>query len=246
MSDPARLALVTGGTKRVGAAIGAQLAEAGYEVAVTSRNADGDSAHYCVESALDSAEAPLAILDAVQDRFGRLPDLIVNNAARFDHDDWRTMSLERLEAHFRLNLHMPLLLATELARRQGDGRPGDPPCVIQIVDQRVRNPVPDQLSYTLSKQALAESVRTMALALAPRVRVNGVAPGLTLATGEYDARLIEAARASMPLERLPVPTDIADAVLYLARASSVTGQLLFVDGGAALRYFDRDFLFLDE
>jgi len=115
---------------------------------------------------------------------------------------------------------------------------------VHILDQRVRNPNGDQLSYTLSKQALAESVRTLAVALGHRARVNGVAPGLVIPTGEYGAGQVHAARDAMPLGLLPEPADIADAVLYLAQARTVTGQIVFVDGGANLKQFDRDFVFM--
>ena len=117
-------------------------------------------------------------------------------------------------------------------------------CVVHILDQRIRNPNRDQLSYTLSKQALTASVRSMAVACADRLRVNGVAPGLTLTAGEYDAGQLANIKAMMPLDRLPDPADIADAVLYLARAEAVTGQIVEVDGGANLRAFDRDFVHL--
>ncbi|MEH6702035.1 SDR family oxidoreductase, partial [Parasphingorhabdus sp.] len=120
----------------------------------------------------------------------------------------------------------------------------DRACVIHILDQRIRNPNRDQLSYTLSKQALAGSVRSLAVACADKLRVNGVAPGLTLTAGEYGDDQLANITAMMPLDRLPNTQDIADAVLYLAKAEAVTGQTIFVDGGANLKSFDRDFVHL--
>jgi NAD(P)-dependent dehydrogenase (short-subunit alcohol dehydrogenase family) len=112
------------------------------------------------------------------------------------------------------------------------------------LDQRIRNPNRDQLSYTLSKQALAGSVRSLAVACADRLRVNGVAPGLTMTAGEYGDDQMANITAMMPLDRLPEPDDIADAILYLAGAEAVTGQIIYVDGGANLKGFDRDFIHL--
>lgn len=241
------LALVTGGLRRLGAVIAGRLAAAGYDLALASHGSGqpeadlGDArwVHFAVD--LETRGSSEALIADVIAHFGRAPDLLVNNAARFDQDDIATIDLAALEVHFRLNHHVPLLLAKALVA----AAPAELcPCVVNIIDQRVRNPVGDQLSYTLSKQALAEQVRTLALALAPRARVNGVAPGLVIATAEYAADRIDIVRAAMPLGFLPGPSDVADAVLYLAGARSVTGQVVFVDAGAHLKSFDRDFLFL--
>ncbi|MCX7284770.1 MAG: SDR family oxidoreductase [Novosphingobium sp.] len=106
------------------------------------------------------------------------------------------------------------------------------------------NPVPDQISYTLSKQALHAAVRTLSRAMAPQVRVNGVAPGLILPTADYDAEQWRRLEGMMPLQRLPGADEIADAVHYLAMARSVTGQTLFVDAGASLESYPRDFVYM--
>jgi pteridine reductase len=134
------------------------------------------------------------------------------------------------------------LLTTALHHRRPAG--SERACVIHILDQRIRNPNRDQLSYTLSKQALAGSVRSLAVACADKLRVNGVAPGLTLTAGEYGDDQLANITAMMPLDRLPKPNDIADAIVYLARAEAVTGQIIYVDGGANLKGFDRDFVHL--
>ena len=251
---PPALALVTGGARRLGAAIAGRLARAGYALALhghrsldpeptladTLAQQDSDWAAFAAD--LAEPDAPQGLLDRVSERFGRPPDLIVNAAALFDYDDPATVTAQAIDQHMRVNLTAPVLLATELAKGlDGDARAS----VVQIVDQRVRQPIGDQLSYTLSKQALAASIRTLATACAPRLRVNGVAPGLTLPTADYGAAQLERLAARMPLAMLPEPGDIADAVLYLAQAERVTGQLIFVDGGAHLKSFERDFLFLE-
>ena len=132
-------------------------------------------------------------------------------------------------------------LCTALARHLGEGETA---VVVNILDQRIRHPAGDQLSYTISKLALAGATEALARALAPKVRVNAVAPGLVIPTEDYLPSQMEALRQAMPLQRLPEPDDIADAVLWLAGADVVTGQTIFVDGGASLKGFERDFVFL--
>jgi pteridine reductase len=245
------LALVTGGVRRLGAAIAARLAEAGYDLALSSHG-DGVLEPQLAEAvravewqhfAADLADpvSAASLIESVTGHFGRAPDLLVNNAAMFGQDDWQAMDAASLEAHFRLNLFSPLLLAKAMIKTAGDAAQS---AIVHIIDQRVNNPNGDQLSYTLSKQALAASVRSMAVALGSRARVNGVAPGLVIPTEEYDAEQMEGLARAMPLGALPDPRDVADAVLYLAGATHVTGQILFVDGGANLKSFPRDFLHL--
>ncbi|ATW03798.1 SDR family oxidoreductase [Sphingorhabdus sp. YGSMI21] len=250
----APIALVTGGVKRVGAAIAARLAEAGYALALHG-NSDAipeeGLARKLAETGCDwsgfqqdflEEGAAEALMDQIVDHFGRTPDLIVNSASIFGQDDAGSLSEKDLQEHLRVNSMVPVLLTTALHHRRPAG--SDRACVIHILDQRIRNPNRDQLSYTLSKQALAGSVRSLAVACADKLRVNGVAPGLTLTAGEYGEEQLANITAMMPLDRLPEPDDIADAVLYLARAKAVTGQIVYVDGGANLKSFDRDFVHL--
>ena len=248
------LALVTGGVKRVGAAIAARLAEAGYALALHG-NSDATPeeglAKKLVETGckwsgfqqdfLDDGAAE-ALMDEIVDHFGRTPDLIVNSASIFGQDDAEAIVEKALRDHFRVNSLVPMLLTTALHHRRPAG--SDRACVIHILDQRIRNPNRDQLSYTLSKQALAGSVRSLAVACADKLRVNGLAPGLTLTAGEYGEDQLANITAMMPLDRLPDLDDIADGVLYLAGAKAVTGQIVYIDGGASLKSFDRDFVHL--
>jgi NAD(P)-dependent dehydrogenase (short-subunit alcohol dehydrogenase family) len=245
MNEPRPLALVTGGVRRLGAAIAQRLAEAGYTVAVSSHETGPAIPHglthwdadaFAFQADLSVPDAPARLMADVIDHFGRAPVLLVNNAAMFGQDDAESMTADTFDAHMALNFRAPVLLTQALAAL------GNPASVVHITDQRVRNPVVDQLSYTLAKQALDASVRTMARALAPLVRVNAVAPGLTLATSDYDEGTIAASAAAMPLHRLPAANDIADAALFLARAKSITGQTIFVDCGANLESFRKDFM----
>jgi NAD(P)-dependent dehydrogenase (short-subunit alcohol dehydrogenase family) len=171
---------------------------------------------------------------------GRAPTLLVNCAALFREDTILSVTGAMLEEHMAVNLAAPVLLTRALADLTSEAA-----AVVHILDQRVINPVPDQLSYTLSKQALHAAVRTLARSLAPRIRVNAVAPGLTLPTPDYSAAQWARLTALMPLERLAAPEEIAEAVLFLAQARAVTGQTIFVDGGAHLESFARDFVYLE-
>ena len=244
------LALVTGGLHRVGAAIAATLALAGYDLALHRRK-DGEPEadlaaaiaragvnHKIVTADLgDSGAADRLFADVVQ-QCGRAPALIVNNASLFAEGGIAALDGAALNAALAVNLTAPTLLTQALFASGTEGT------VINILDQRILNPVPDQIAYTIAKQALWQATRTLAVACAPRVRVNAVAPGLTLPTPDYEAGRMERMAELMPLHQLAAPQDIADAILYLARARSVTGQTIFVDAGANLRSYERDFAHL--
>ena len=244
-----KLALVTGGHRRLGAAISARLAADGWTLAIHgAHDAQPDAALAAAFATHDTtwqgfvadladADAVEGLIPAVVAHFGQAPDLLVNNASRFVDDTATTATPADLGAHHAVNAAAPVALALALHRAGGQGS------VVNIIDQRIRNPVPDQFSYGLSKSALASATLSLAVSLAPRIRVNAVAPGLTLPTADYDDALMARIAAAMPLALLPAPADIADAAAYLAGAKSVTGQTLFVDGGASLKSFDRDFVY---
>ena len=251
--DHTKLALVTGGCRRLGARISERLAASGYELALhghsdpqpddqlmavldkTSVRWHGFVADFAAEG------AAVQLVQDVADHFGKAPDLVVNNASLFEYDDADSIDQPTMEHHLRINTVVPTLITSRLS---GLLKSGDRAAVVHILDQRVRNPNGDQLSYTISKQALAEAVRTLARACAPQLRVNGVAPGLTLPTHDYDKTQMTRLAEAMPLGRLSDPEDIAEAVRFLAEAPAITGQTIFVDGGAHLESYDRDFVFL--
>ncbi len=248
------LALVTGGMHRVGAAIAARLAQAGYDLALHKHHArDPEPALAAVLSEtgvtwerfradLADADQVAALLPRVIAHFGRVPDLLVNNAALFAEGGWDELTAADLLRMAAVNSHAPVLLARALVAA---APPGAQPAIVNIVDQRVANPVPDQLAYSLSKGALFAATRTLAVAFGARARVNAVAPGLTIVTDDYAPGQADRLAARMPLARLPTPDDVADAVLALAQARATTGQTLFVDGGAHLAPMGRDFVYLD-
>ncbi|WP_448502051.1 SDR family oxidoreductase [Sphingomonas sp.] len=248
-----RIALITGSCRRLGAHIAARLAEAGYDIALhashhptpedwlTGRISAADREWKAFACDLSKGGDVEMLVDRVSASFGAPVALLVNNASFFDAREDGLPGMAALEAHFRINMFAPAALATAVARQDGGGGAA----VVNILDQRIAQPHRDQIAYTLSKQALAEATRTLAIAMAPCVRVNAVAPGLTLPTPDYgDAQLARLAQA-MPLGRLPTPEQVAEAVVYLAEAEACTGQTLFVDGGAAQTGFRRDFVHLE-
>ena len=249
-----KLALVTGGMHRLGAAIAARLAAAGYALALHKHHArDPDPALAAVlaqhgtdwqrfRADLADIDEVAGLIPRVCDHFGRAPDLLVNNAALFAEGGWEALTAADLARMTAVNFHAPVLLAQALVAAAPTN---SQPAIVNIVDQRVANPVPDQLAYSLSKGALFQATRTLAAAFGPRARVNAVAPGLTLVTEDYAPGQAGRLAARMPLGHLPTPEQVADTVLFLAHATSTTGQTIFVDGGASLAPLGRDFLFLE-
>jgi NAD(P)-dependent dehydrogenase (short-subunit alcohol dehydrogenase family) len=165
----------------------------------------------------------------------------VNNASLFDYDDAAGFSQARLDAHMHANLAAPILLAQALHAATKEGAQA---VVINLLDQKLFNLNPDFLSYTLSKAALHSATTMLAQALAPKVRVVGVAPGITLVSGEQSAQGFAAAHGVTPLGKSSTPEDIAGAVCFLAEAPAITGTTLIVDGGQHLIPLPRDVMFL--
>lgn len=256
-SAPKRLALVTGGHRRLGGAIAARLAREGWAVAIHgSHDAEPEPelklalAHGGGEwrgFVADFAEpgAAKALMAAVTQAFGRAPDLLVNSAAMFGQDRLETVTDADLAQHFAINASAPALLTAAFAAAGGPATEKGGRAIVNLLDQRLAQPHGDQLAYTLSKFALAGLTELTARTLAPAIRVNAVAPGLTIATDAYEDDASVRLAAKMPLNRLSTPTDIADAVLYLATAKAVTGQVIRVDGGAHQVNWPRDFMHLD-
>lgn len=245
---PLRTALVTGAGRRIGAAISRRLAAAGYAVAVHCRGsrAEADAVADAVRAAGGNAvvvQGDLAVpqacddvLDAAARALGPL-SLLVNNASLFEKDTLQTLDLALWDRHFAVNLRAPVLLARRFAAQ---ARPADDPSIVNVVDQRVLRLTPQVFSYTLTKAALHAATVTMAQSLAPAIRVNAIGPGPTIANVHDGEAGMAAEVAGVPLARAVPPDDIADAVLYLAAARSVTGQTIAVDSGQSIGWRTPD------
>lgn len=244
------VALVTGGAVRIGRAISVALAAAGHDIVIHVRKPGpaADAACRAVEAAggrvavvaaeLADAGAVAGLLPQAKAALGTVR-LLVNNASEFHPDGVGQLDIARWDRHFAVNLRAPAFLAEALATQLPPDLKG---CVINLIDQRVLKPTPTFLSYSLTKNALWDATRLMAQALAPRVRVNAVAPGPTLANQRQSADDFARQAEAVPLGRGPTPEEIADAVVFLARAQSVTGQMLAVDGGQHLAWQTPDAL----
>jgi NAD(P)-dependent dehydrogenase (short-subunit alcohol dehydrogenase family) len=239
-------ALITGAGVRIGRAVALALGEAGFDVAVhcrRSREAADEVAAALAAMGRRSVvlQADLSVEAEVADLAPRAAEalgplaVLVNNASVFLDDEALTMDRATWDAHMETNLRAPLVLAQAFARQAPDGA-----SIVNLVDQRVWKPTPQFFSYSISKAALWFATRTLAQALAPRVRVNAVGPGPTLPSVHQSPEAFEAEASNVLLQRRATPDEIARAVLYLVDARSVTGQMIAVDGGQHLGWRTPD------
>jgi NAD(P)-dependent dehydrogenase (short-subunit alcohol dehydrogenase family) len=252
MKAKQQVALVTGAGRRIGRAIALGLAKAGWDVAVHYRHSEPEATALADEIGALGRRAALLRCDladeaAVRELPGRaaaelgLLTCVVNNASLFEYDSATAFSPGMLAAHMQANVAAPILLAQALhAATPADGQA----VVINLLDQKLYNLNPDFLSYTLSKAALHTATTMLAQSLAPKVRVVGVAPGITMVSGEQTEDGFARAHQQTPLGRSSTPQDIADAVVYAAAARALTGTTLLVDGGQHLMPLARDVMFL--
>ena len=248
-----KVALVTGAAKRIGRAIALALAKDGWDIVVHYRQSAQEAEATVSEiTALGRRSAALdcdlsdetavsALLPRAEAALGRV-SCVVNSASLFDYDDAASFSVQKLDAHMHANLAAPVLLAQALHSATPDGEQA---VVINLLDQKLDNLNPDFLSYTLSKAALQTATMMLAQALGPKLRVVGLAPGLTMVSGDMGEQAFEQVHQLTPLRKGSTPKDIAHAACYLADAGAVTGITLMVDGGQHLVPSQRDVMFLN-
>lgn len=243
-----RIALVTGGAKRIGATISRELATAGYAVLVHCNRSVDDAEALAAEIAGKGGRAALvrgdlAELTALPGLYAEAsahfgpPTLLVNNASLFYDDSIKTLDPVGFSANLATNLQAPVLLAQAFALTLPADQTG---AIINIIDQRVLRPNPQFLSYSLAKSALFTATKTLAQALAPRIRVNAVGPGPTLPNSRDGAEGFRREAEGTLLARAVKPEEIARAVRFLAEAESITGQMLAVDSGQHLGWKTPD------
>ena len=237
--------IVTGGSRRIGKKISQLLSSAGFPVIIHYNSSSSEAEELASELRSRGGMAETLMCDLsstsdLEDMIARADAIfnvgivgLVNNASMYSYDDVDSIDHRSFSSHMSVNAYAPLTLSTQMHKR-GRG------WVVNILDFKVESPNSDFLSYTISKFALASITDILARELAPVLRVNAVAPGHTLTSDYLDEGKLESTNSSTPLGVGPAPDDIADAVLYLAKAKSVTGQTIFVDGGERFRQQPRD------
>jgi len=248
MAREQHVALVTGGARRIGRAIAEDLAAHGFAVAIHYNDAreEADALVAAIEARGGRAalvEADLTDMDAAAGVVAEATRalgpvrLLVNNASAFEDDAADDLDWQLWDRHFALHVKAPALLAREMAAvlpREMDG------LVVNVIDQRVWRLTPKFFSYTLSKSALWTATRTMAQAYAPRLRVNAIGPGPTLANERQEARDFARQVDGLILKRGPSLAEFGATVRYLWQAGSVTGQMIALDGGQHLSWQTPD------
>lgn len=239
-----RAALVTGAARRLGRAIALALADAGFAVAVHYNRSTADAEATAAEirqrnvgaavlpADLTDEAAVAALIPAAQAALGPI-GVLVNNASEFFRDEWHDATRASWDAHLGPNLRAPFVLMQQFAQALPAEAEG---AIINMLDERVWSITPHFVSYTVSKAGLWALTQSMALALAPRIRVNGIGPGAALPNDRQTQEQFERMAAAAPLARATDPGEIARAALALLALPSVTGQMLALDGGQHLQW----------
>lgn len=253
MGEPQnKTVLVTGAARRVGAGIAGALAEAGWDVAIHHRGGADEAAALVAElnalgvraaafnADLNEATQRDGLIARVVGHFGRI-DALVNNASLFRYDTLPTLTEASWGEHLASNLTAPVFLIRDFAKaiEAADGQG----VVVNILDHKVDSPNPDFFAYTAGKVGLAGLTRTLAMGLAPRIRLCGVSPGLILRSGDQTEAEYEAAWRDTPLGRGASLDDVARTVRFILETPSLTGQNLTIDGGESLIGRGRDVAF---
>jgi NAD(P)-dependent dehydrogenase (short-subunit alcohol dehydrogenase family) len=236
--------LITGAAKRIGRAIALELAQAGYDVAIHYNTSKSDAAALggeisalgrrtaLIQADLEDEAAVEAMLPRAAAALGPITAL-VNNASLFERDEALDVTRAGWDRQMMVNLRAPFVLMQQFARSLPADRQG---AVVNLIDERVWNLTPHFVTYTLSKAGLWALTQTMALALAPRIRVNAVGPGPVLASQHQTEDQFRRQWSALPLERQVMPEHVARAVRFLLEAPTVTGQMIAVDSGEHLAW----------
>ena len=242
MSEPSRIALITGGARRIGRVLARRFAADGWDVAIHFRSSGADAEALAseisatgtnaaaIQADLASVSDVRGLVDQCKDMLGP-PICLINNASDFQFDSVQTLTEESWSRHVDVNLKAPVFLAQAMVANLPAGVQGN---IINIIDQRVWRLTPEFFSYTVSKAGLWSATRMMAQALAPHVRVNAIGPGPVLQSIHQTPDDFAKEAASTPLGRGTSPDEIADAIRFILDAPAMTGQMIALDGGQHL------------
>lgn len=241
-----KTALVTGGAKRIGAAIVKDLAANGFNVAVHSASSNDAAESLCeialqqgvkacsVSGDLTDAKSTRRVFANAASALGTI-DLLINNASIFLNDSAEEFDGQTWDNHFAIHLKAPAILSAEMVKQNlGDG------LIVNIIDQRVKRLNPNFFSYTLSKSALWTATQTMAQSFAPRVRVNAIGPGPTLPNERQLQEDFDKQVKGIPLQAAPALEDFGRTIRYLYDTPAITGQMIALDGGQHLAWETPD------
>lgn len=244
----APVALVTGAGRRIGRAIAADLAASGFQVAIHAHSsmteAEGLAGEILaaggratvVNGDLTQPQTPAQVMTRAREALGPVR-LLVNSASIFERDEIGDIEIERYERHQAIHTRAPILLTQEMAAALPANTTA---LVVNIIDQRVWKLTPQFFSYTLSKAALWTATQTMAQALAPRIRVNGIGPGPTLANTRQQAEDFARQAGAVLLKRGPALAEFGRTIRFLWETPSITGQMIALDGGQHLAWETPD------
>ena len=237
-----RVAIVTGGAVRLGKALALALAEQGVRLAIHYGSSAGPAEDAVAEIKAMGSDAlaiqadlrvpgqTRSIVERAAAHFGQV-DILVNSAAIFEPGNWDDTTEDNWDRHFAINLKSPFFLSQAFATQVGPERVGH---IVNIADWRGFRPGTDHMAYTLTKAAVIAMTKSMALALAPNIQVNAIAPGLILPPPGRDQSYLKQKAEQIPAQRVGSPKEIANTLLYLLHSDFVTGDLLFVTGGEHL------------
>ncbi len=239
-----RCALVTGGAKRLGRAMALALAEAGFDLALHYATSAAEAEATAQEIRARGRRAVTLRADLMrEDEVARLlPEaaaalgpvgVLVNNASTFERDEWHDATRASWDGHVEPNLRAPFVLAQAFAHALPRGREG---VVVNMLDQRVWSLTPHFVSYTVSKAGLWALTRSLALALAPRIRVNAIGPGPALPSPRQTPEQFARQTNSVPLRHGTSPEEVARALLAILALPAMTGQMIALDGGQHLQW----------
>ena len=246
------VAIVTGGSKRIGKSIVKKLSFLGWKVIIHYNSNKNDAlslqkeiqkkggAASIIKANLNSSKATEELISKSEKKFGKLT-LLVNNASIFENDSVHSLTIDTLDIHNNVNTKAPLLLSQSFAKLLPKKEPG---VIINIIDQRVFSPRPDFISYSSSKNSLFWLTKVLAQALSPKIRVCAIGPGPTLKGARQTDNDFKNQSQSVPLGNGSSPEDISQAIEFILNASSFTGQMITLDGGEHLDWIkpeDRNF-----
>ena len=248
-----RAALVTGGGRRIGAGIAKALAADGWFVYIHCHKSSDQAAEVLQEIKADSGNGTVitqdlsrpgsaeSLMEKVEN--GPVPLMaLINNASLFEYDTVETITEKRLDEHLAVNVRTPTILSKVFANSLSKDTNG---CIINILDNKVYAINPDYLSYTISKIALQGVTSALAMALAPQVRVNGIAPGITLESGNQGEANFLKGQTMSPMGQVSTVEDITRSVLFILNSSFINGNVITIDGGQSLQKLARDVAFIE-